>query len=474
MGMQGKLKTVSGPIVTVNDALARNAKSLVVNFAPVQAAGTPSPDNILPISGWTGVTGCRTGVNLFDPSNLKLLVINDSQSTGYGHSFTKAATYSIHAYGTGDTSYLYCRVKYADGTFGNVIYIVGSTTVTYDTVVTLSEGQTLLVYNAQNQTAEVSTQKFIDWQVQVAIANTKPDVFTPYTGTTYPVTFPAVGKNLFDNVFYATNDAYITSGNYGYKYTGYIQLAPNTKYVIKPNSSGTLTKLDNYVILGAGSAKYVVNNYQYGLATTFTTGADGMIRFGVHVPSGATRPEGLEEMFAAMQIQLEKGSTPTAYEPYTNTIYGGYVDLVSGVLVRTYGYWTLDGSQNDIIYKYEEGTNGDENWLNVRVVPHTPIVIGADSSRSTSSFLPYVYANITTSPHYYLSNNANIFVPKSDFPTVDSFKAWLANNPQIIVYRRSSPIVVATLTPQTIAMLRGTNNVWSNANGNVELTYYAQ
>lgn len=55
--MQGVLKTVSGPIVTVSDALARNAKSLIVNFAPVQAAGTPAPDNVLPISGWTGVTG---------------------------------------------------------------------------------------------------------------------------------------------------------------------------------------------------------------------------------------------------------------------------------------------------------------------------------------------------------------------------------------------------------------------------------
>ena len=64
----GKVKTVTGSLITVNDALARNAKSLIVNFSPVQASGTPAPDNVLPISGWTGVTGYRTGKNLIDPA----------------------------------------------------------------------------------------------------------------------------------------------------------------------------------------------------------------------------------------------------------------------------------------------------------------------------------------------------------------------------------------------------------------------
>lgn len=44
-------------------------KSLVVNIDPVQSgSGDPSPDNVRPISGWTGANVTRCGKNLFDKS----------------------------------------------------------------------------------------------------------------------------------------------------------------------------------------------------------------------------------------------------------------------------------------------------------------------------------------------------------------------------------------------------------------------
>ena len=49
-------------------ALASPLKSLSASFSPVQASGTPSPDNPLPISGWGGAEVWRTGKNLFDKS----------------------------------------------------------------------------------------------------------------------------------------------------------------------------------------------------------------------------------------------------------------------------------------------------------------------------------------------------------------------------------------------------------------------
>lgn len=52
----GGYKTASGPIVSVNDALAAPLRSLVANIDPVQAgSGDPSPDNVRPISGWSAV-----------------------------------------------------------------------------------------------------------------------------------------------------------------------------------------------------------------------------------------------------------------------------------------------------------------------------------------------------------------------------------------------------------------------------------
>lgn len=58
-------RTATGNPLTFLTDLAKPLKSLVANFLPVQASGTPSPDNILPITGWTGVNVSHGGKNLF-------------------------------------------------------------------------------------------------------------------------------------------------------------------------------------------------------------------------------------------------------------------------------------------------------------------------------------------------------------------------------------------------------------------------
>ena len=61
----GELKTVSGNPISVSDALAKPAESLVIEILPQQSgSGDPSPDNVRPISGFTGCNVQRTGKNL--------------------------------------------------------------------------------------------------------------------------------------------------------------------------------------------------------------------------------------------------------------------------------------------------------------------------------------------------------------------------------------------------------------------------
>ena len=59
-------KSASGSIITITDGAENTPlKSAVVNIEPVQSgSGDPSPSNIRPISGWTHVSGARTGKNL--------------------------------------------------------------------------------------------------------------------------------------------------------------------------------------------------------------------------------------------------------------------------------------------------------------------------------------------------------------------------------------------------------------------------
>lgn len=60
--------TASGAIASFEDgADGMPLKGLTINIEPVQAGeGDPSPENVRPITGWTGCNVARTGKNLFD------------------------------------------------------------------------------------------------------------------------------------------------------------------------------------------------------------------------------------------------------------------------------------------------------------------------------------------------------------------------------------------------------------------------
>ena len=63
-------ETVTGAIANFPDGADDiPVKDLVVNIEPKQSgSGDPSPDNVRPITGWTGANVTRTGKNLFDKS----------------------------------------------------------------------------------------------------------------------------------------------------------------------------------------------------------------------------------------------------------------------------------------------------------------------------------------------------------------------------------------------------------------------
>lgn len=64
--------TASGPVASFSDgADGIPVKDLTIQITPQQAgSGDPSPDNVRPISGWTGATVRRTGKNLFNEQTL--------------------------------------------------------------------------------------------------------------------------------------------------------------------------------------------------------------------------------------------------------------------------------------------------------------------------------------------------------------------------------------------------------------------
>lgn len=86
---QGVEHVVHGIIVSFITRKARKSKSLKVALEPIQSgSGTPSPDNVRPISGWDEVNTHRTGKNLAEmisdgmtPSISSGLLVSYPQST---------------------------------------------------------------------------------------------------------------------------------------------------------------------------------------------------------------------------------------------------------------------------------------------------------------------------------------------------------------------------------------------------------
>lgn len=73
----GGYKTASGPIVSINDALAAPLRSLSIGIDPVQSgSGDPSPDNVRPITGWSAANLWKTGKNLLDVADYQIQTVS--------------------------------------------------------------------------------------------------------------------------------------------------------------------------------------------------------------------------------------------------------------------------------------------------------------------------------------------------------------------------------------------------------------
>jgi len=96
---------------------------------------------------------------------------------------------------------------------------------------------------------------------------------------------------------------------------------------------------------------------------------------------------------------------------------------------------------------------------------HFPVTAGND--RQTNEAIP-TYTNGTSyAAHLYFYKN------DGNFASATEFKNWINNleYDPYIVYKLATPIEY-DLTTEQIKTLKGTNNIWSDANGNIEVKYW--
>lgn len=158
------------------------------------------------------------------------------------------------------------------------------------------------------------------------------------------------------------------------------------------------------------------------------------------------------------------------------TVYGGYVDLITGDLYQTYGYYNL--GDNNLFHWNYGGGNGTIWYGNIAnnniFKPVTSNNVAANMYCTQYKVLPYGSFshnnNMDMSIGWDTVGAPRIRNNAYNSSTATEFKASLDGIYAAVELKNS--IYITTLTPQQLLTLKGTNNIWSDANGPVSITYW--
>ena len=205
--------SASGSIVSVYpDKTVPNVYGLTVYIEPVQAgSGDPSPDNVRPITGWTGAKVTRTGKNLIYPkysgrtNNGVTYTVNENgtisaSGTATGGSYAApnltnepdkmillhAGTYYLSG-GKSANKVIYLGGRYVDGTVFSASYDRGTGAKYVFT-------KDVYVYPQINIVNGTETDDTFYIQLELGSTATSYEL---YQGETYDITFPTEAGTVY-------------------------------------------------------------------------------------------------------------------------------------------------------------------------------------------------------------------------------------------------------------------------------------
>ena len=169
------------------------------------------------------------------------------------------------------------------------------------------------------------------------------------------------------------------------------------------------------------------------------------------------------------EASYDPSADPALTVQLGQTVYGGTVDVTTGVLTVDRAIKTFDGTESGIAYA--PTSQGVKRYT-----------IQIDTMKSGVRQPGYcnLFPVLTTSPSsgtYLNLGQGNAYAYILDYDDVigatstDEFKAWLAENPIQIVYPLATPLEI-TLDPTTLSTLKGDNTVWSDGDS-VTVEYVA-
>lgn len=303
--------------------------------------------------------------------------------------------------------------------------------------------------------------------VQAGSGDPSPDNVRPISGHAQVIVYQT-GKNSCDVSKTEIGTAWNSAHNID-RARMVIPCKPSTTYTLSMNGTNNLDAV--YCNNGASIPLSSIGTKVTTTTKTFTTDAESK-----YIVIAFNKASIIQSDIDNLKLQLELGTTVTAYEPYQgeevtidlgDTIYGGTLDVTTGVL-------TVD--------MVDQNLGNNTTWVYSSDGDYFKCVINDVSTASERIYLCSNYkitkwtqsaselANAPDKTAYYQRSNKNLFIKDSSYGTdVAALKAAMSGVQ--LVYELANPIEI-TLTPTQIETLLGINNIWADA-GTVDVDYCA-
>ena len=245
----------------------------------------------------------------------------------------------------------------------------------------------------------------------------------------------------------------------------------------------TATNITGFPKYGSGSSDIA--------SQTFTLGATTQICFFTYSPSLSS----VDDVDFAI---VESGLSFTSYAPYSNicpisgwtganiqhsgadtsdpdtiaiswqstagTVYGGTLDVTTGVLTVTHALAVFDGSNDEVWYDYSS-YNG--YYISISTMKSGARLDGISNMLTDSKSAQHTPFSMwlgVNNKYFYAVEVAGVMGA-----TLEAFKSYLSSHNLQVYYPLATPVTYQ-LTPTEVRAFLGTNNIWADT-GNVSVDY---
>ena len=482
--------TVSDTMVHVTDALAAPAVALLTEINYVQSGtGDPSPDNIRPINGWTGVNIRRTGANIWGGDTLAEAFRG---ATGFSKSeATKTITFQRTS--TSPYHHTLCKLPFRENTRYTIIFRYSNSGNNNSIKVAYSNG-TYDSYSLTNSNGEKASA-----YVVTRADRTLTELWIGYTDialtTIYYEESGIIEGVLTDEDF----EAY-SAENYRFAFRGSVNAfapdqfagypSPTNVYAITP---GLTFARDDSTTLTVYGGTFEINADGTGTITETLAGRHASdLTWTQNSSNNHTfNGEGFTDRMLRIDANARNDCFCDSYRWYTSST---VASQSSGAALANASSGTLAARSR--IYLSDDRFNGVaafaasfSTYDPLFVLPlETPVTYNLSATEvirvCTALGLVYVSSETVfggeldatsgtlTVTHGEIASYAGETLPGEWISDRDVYAAGTTPTTGAqVVYELATPQTY-TLTPTEVTLLLGTNNVWSDT-GDTTLTYLA-